>query len=117
MRLLFAMLIGSAFGLSRMSGGVPTGASRPDQPMNVRSLVPSYTMAGVSGSAGTRAGAVATSTWSFFAATERDCLIRKHPPVRPREAGTQFLQQSLGPRFRGGERRMIKSIRVKATPL
>src|SRR4051812_20083208 len=36
---------------------------------------------------------------------ERYCFTRKHAPFVPAEAGTQILRQSLGPLFRGDERR------------
>jgi hypothetical protein len=35
---------------------------------------------------------------------KRNGTMLVHTPFVPAEAETQFLQQSLGPRFRGGER-------------
>jgi hypothetical protein len=49
--------------------------------------------------------------WNSDRWIEHDCLVRKHHPFVPADAGTQLLLQSLGPRFRGDERSLMSRFR------
>src|SRR5258708_3510236 len=47
------------------------------------------------------------TSFAFRQKLEHDCFVWKHFPFVPADAGTQFLQQSLGLRVREDERNLM----------